>query len=59
VQILKEKEMDWELRALKAETAKHEMATALYICAAIAGWAIGGWAGFGVFILFAAIAGSA
>jgi hypothetical protein len=50
---------DWELKALKAETAKKELGTALYICAAVAGWAIGGWSGFGVFVLFAAIAGSA
>lgn len=50
---------DWEMKALKAETAKHELATALYICAAIAGWSIGGWQGAGVFVLFAAIAGSA
>ncbi len=51
--------MDWEIRALKAETRKHELAAALYICAAVAGWAIGGWSGVGVFLLFAAIAGSA
>ena len=51
--------MDWEYRALKAERAKNELALALYICAAIAGWSIGGWQGFGVFVLFAAVAGSA
>lgn len=51
--------MDWEMRALRAETRKRELATALYICAAVAGWAIGGWSGAGVFVLFAAIAGGA
>lgn len=48
-----------EFRAVKAEQAKDELALALYICAAVAGWAIGGWEGFLVFLLFAAIAGNA
>jgi hypothetical protein len=50
---------DLELRAIKAERAKHEVATALYICAAVAGYSIGGWQGFLVFLLFAAVASNA
>ena len=51
--------MDWEVRAIRAERAKQELATALYVCAAVAGWSIGDWKGFAVFVVFAAIAGSA
>jgi hypothetical protein len=48
--------MDWEMKARAAETAKNDLAMALFICAIVAGWAIGGWEGFLVFLLFAAIA---
>jgi hypothetical protein len=48
-----------ELRLMHAERVKHELATALFVCAAIAGWFIGGWQGFLVFLLFAAIAANA
>ena len=48
-----------EFRAVKAEQAKDELATALFVCAGIAGWSIGGWEGFLVFLLFAAIASNA
>jgi len=51
--------MDWEERAKQAEEAKDFLAMALWICAAIAGWFIGGWSGFLVFLLFAGIAGNA
>lgn len=57
-----EKEMEMsetEFRAVKAERAKDELATALFICAAVAGYSIGGWEGFLVFLLFAAVAGNA
>lgn len=50
--------MDWEMRCKMAEQAKHDLAMSLVACAIVAGWAIGGWWGFGVFVLFAAIAGS-
>ena len=50
---------DMEYRAVKAERAKDEVATALFICAIVAGYSIGGWEGFLVFLLFAAIAGNA
>lgn len=50
---------DAEYRAMMAERAKGELATALFICAVIAGYSIGGWEGFLVFLLFAAIAGNA
>lgn len=48
--------MDWEMKARMAERAKDELATALFVCAGIAGWSIGGWEGFLVFLLFGAIA---
>jgi hypothetical protein len=51
--------MDWEFKARMAERAKHELATALFVCAAVAGWAVEGWEGFLVFLLFAAIASNA
>ncbi len=51
--------MESEIRAMKAERAKGELAVALYVCAAIAGYSIGGWQGFLVFLLFAAIASNA
>lgn len=47
---------DLEYRAVKAERAKDELATALVICAMAAGYSIGSWEGFLVFVLFAAIA---
>lgn len=50
--------MDWEMRAMQAEQAKSEMATALFVCAVVAGWSIGGWPGFLVFLVFAGVAGS-
>jgi len=50
---------DMELRAIMAERAKHELATALFICATVAGYSIGGWEGFLVFLLFAAVASNA
>ena len=50
---------EMEFRAVKAEQAKDELATALFICAIVAGYSIGGWEGFLVFLLFAAIAGNA
>ena len=53
-----EDEMDWQMRAMQAEQAKNEMATALFVCAVVAGWAIGGWWGFGVFLIFALIGSS-
>lgn len=48
--------MDWELRATRAERAAESLAGALVVCAAIAGWSIGGWWGFGVFLAFAFVA---
>lgn len=48
-----------EFRAVRAEQAKDELALALWICAMVAGWSIGGWEGFLVFLLFAAIASNA
>lgn len=50
---------DMEYRAVKAEREKHELATALFICAIVAGYSIGGWQGFLVFLLFACIASNA
>ena len=50
---------DLELKVVMAERAKHELATALFICAAVAGYSIGGWEGFLVFLLFAAVASNA
>lgn len=50
---------DMELKAMKAERAKDAMATALFICAMVAGYSIGGWEGFLVFLLFACIASNA
>ena len=50
---------DLELKVMKAQRSKDEMATALFICAIVAGYSIGGWEGFLVFLLFAAIAGNA
>jgi|688.fasta_scaffold02404_13 hypothetical protein len=48
-----------ELQLLNAKRDKHDLAMALFVCAGIAGWSIGGWQGFLVFLLFAAIAGNA
>jgi len=50
---------DLEFRAVKAEQAKDELAIALWICAMVAGYSIGGWQGFLVFLVFAAIASNA
>jgi len=48
-----------ELKLMHAERVKHDLAMALFICAGVAGWAIGGWEGFLVFVLFGAIAANA
>lgn len=48
-----------ELKLMHAERGKHDLAMALFVCAGIAGWSIGGWEGFLVFVLFAAIASNA
>lgn len=50
---------DLELKVMKAERARDEMATALFICAIVAGYSVGGWQGFLVFLLFAAVASNA
>ena len=50
---------DAEYRANKAERDKDELAVVLFVCAAVAGYAIGGWEGFLVFLLFACIASNA
>lgn len=50
---------DMELKARNAERTKDEVATALFICAIVAGYSIGGWEGFLVFLLFACIASNA
>lgn len=47
--------MDWESRCRRAEAAKKEVQTALVLCAAVAGWAIGGWLGLLVFAGFVAV----
>jgi hypothetical protein len=54
---VKEMEMtDLEVKLMHAERVKHDLAMVLFMCAIVAGWAIGGWEGFLVFLLFAAIA---
>ena len=48
--------MDWQARALQLAEQNRQLSVALYVCAAIAGLAIGGWWGLGVFMVFAVIA---
>jgi len=47
---------DLEVKLMHAERVKNDLAMVLFMCAIVAGWAIGGWEGFLVFLLFAAIA---
>lgn len=47
------KVVDWEIEARKARQERDSVLMALVVCAAALGWVVGGWAGFGLFLLFA------